>query len=102
MTLLLAETDLVHFVRPSADLLFESAAACCHERTLGVVVSGSGSDGNMGVRAIRAVGGVVLVQDPATAEFPGMPEAALATGCVDYVLPLAELGPALRRLVAAG
>jgi two-component system, chemotaxis family, protein-glutamate methylesterase/glutaminase len=99
--LFLAETELVHFVRPSADLLFESAAACYRERTLGVVLTGSGSDGNMGVRAIKKVGGTVLVEDPATAEFNGMPEAAVQTGCVDFVLPLAQIGPAIMRLVLA-
>jgi two-component system, chemotaxis family, protein-glutamate methylesterase/glutaminase len=97
----LAETELVHFVRPSADLLFESAAACCRDRTLGVVLTGSGSDGNMGVRAIKKVGGTVLVEDPATAEFSGMPDAAIQTGCVDFVLPLAQIGAAIMRLVLA-
>jgi two-component system chemotaxis response regulator CheB len=95
----LAETELVHFVRPSADLLFESAAACCRARTLGVVLTGNGSDGNMGVRAINRVGGKVIVQDPADAEFPGMPQAALASGRADLVLPLAGIPEQLARLI---
>ena len=99
LSVLLAETELVHFVRPSADLLFESAAAACRQRVLGVILTGMGSDGNMGVTAIKKMGGTVLVQDPATAEFPSMPQAALATGCVDLVLPLAEMAAALCRLV---
>lgn len=101
MKLMLAETELVHFVRPSADLLFESAATCCRERTLGVVLTGTGSDGNMGVRAIKKVGGTVMVEDPKTAEFSGMPEAAVRTGCVDWVLPLDEIAGHLRRLVVS-
>jgi two-component system chemotaxis response regulator CheB len=101
LTLLLAQTELVHFVRPSADLLFESAAACCRDRTLGVVLTGTGSDGNMGVKAIRKMGGTVIVEDPATAEFNGMPQAALRTGCYDFVQPLAEIANALCRLVIA-
>jgi two-component system chemotaxis response regulator CheB len=99
LRLALTETELVHFVRPSADLLFESAAACCRERTLGVVLTGTGSDGNMGVRAIKKVGGTVLVEDPTTAQFAGMPEAAVSTGCADFILPLAEIADAVRRLV---
>jgi two-component system chemotaxis response regulator CheB len=99
LRLVLTETELVHFVRPSADLLFESAAACCRERTLGVVLTGTGSDGNMGVRAINKVGGTVLVEDPTTAQFAGMPEAAVSTGCADFILPLAEIADAVRRLV---
>jgi two-component system chemotaxis response regulator CheB len=101
MRLLLAETELVHFVRPSADLLFESAAACFRERTLGVVLTGTGSDGNMGVRAIKKVGGTVVVEDPESAEFNGMPEAAIRTGCVDFILALPLIPTALVRLVMA-
>jgi two-component system chemotaxis response regulator CheB len=99
LTLLLAQTELVHFVRPSADLLFESAAACCRDRTLGVVLTGTGSDGNMGITAIKKKGGTVIVEDPATAESCGMPEAALRTGRYDFVLPLADVANALCKLV---
>jgi two-component system, chemotaxis family, protein-glutamate methylesterase/glutaminase len=99
--LTLTHTELVHFVRPSADLLFESTAASFRERALAVVLSGSGSDGAMGVKAIKKMGGTVLVQDKESSEFFGMPEAALRTGMVDFVLPLAEIAPALTTLVAA-
>src|SRR5690349_18650796 len=78
-TLSLTQTELVHFVRPSADLLFESTAASFRERAIAVVLSGSGEDGAMGVKAIKKMGGTVIVQD-AHAEFSGMPGAALATG----------------------
>jgi two-component system, chemotaxis family, protein-glutamate methylesterase/glutaminase len=99
-TLSLTQTELVHFVRPSADLLFESVAAAFRERSIAVVLSGSGSDGAMGVRAVKSVGGTIIAQD-AGAEFGGMPQAAIATGAVDFVLPLAEIGPALRSLMDA-
>ena len=89
-------------MRPSADLLFESAAAACRQRALAVVLTGTGSDGNMGVRAIRKMGGRVIVEDPATAEFGGMPGAAVSTGSADLILPLAEIGPAVLRLVVEG
>lgn len=95
----LSESELVHFVRPSADLLFESLAGSHHERTIAVVLSGTGVDGAMGVEAIKKVGGTVIVQDLDTAEFPGMPQAAIDTGEVDFVLPLHEIAPALAVLV---
>lgn len=95
----LSQTELVHFVRPSADLLFESAAASHKERAIAVVLSGSGRDGSMGVKAIKKMGGTVIVQDEKTSEFFGMPDAALQTGLVDFVLPLSEIAPALQTLV---
>jgi two-component system chemotaxis response regulator CheB len=98
-TLSLSHSELVHFVRPSADLLFESVAASYKGRAIGVVLTGTGHDGSMGVRAIKSVGGTVLAQDEATAEFFGMPEAAIRSGCVDFVLPLAEIAPAIVSLV---
>jgi two-component system chemotaxis response regulator CheB len=98
-TLHLTQTELVHFVRPSADLLFESTAASYRERAIAVVLSGSGMDGAMGVTAIKKMGGTVIVQDTRSSEFAGMPEAALKTGVVDFVLPLEEIAPALQKLV---
>jgi two-component system chemotaxis response regulator CheB len=101
-TLSLAQSELVHFVRPSADLLFESVAASFRERAIAVVLTGTGSDGTMGVTAIKKMGGTVIVQDEASAEFFGMPGAAIHTGHVDFVLPLSEIGPALVMLVRTG
>ena len=97
-TLVLTETELVHFVRPSADLLFESMAASFRDRAIAVILSGTGSDGAMGSRAVKQMGGTVIAQD-AGAEFSGMPEAAIGTGAVDFVLPLDEIAGALRALV---
>jgi two-component system chemotaxis response regulator CheB len=98
-TLTLTQTELVHFVRPSADLLFESAAASFRERAIAVVLSGTGQDGAMGVKAIKKMGGTVIVQEPGSSEFRGMPDAARDTGYVDFVLPLAEIAPAIATLV---
>ena len=98
----LTHTELVHFVRPSADLLFESVAASYKDRAIAVVLSGSGSDGAMGVQAIKKMGGTVLAQDKDSAEFFGMPGAAAQTGCVDFALPLEEIAPALVALVDGG
>lgn len=99
-TVSLTQTELVNFVRPSADLLFESVAAAYGERAIAVVLTGAGKDGSMGVTAIKKRGGTVIVQDEATSEFFGMPSAAIRTGTVDFVLSLDEIPPALVTLVA--
>jgi two-component system chemotaxis response regulator CheB len=98
-SLVLTQTELVHFVRPSADLLFESTAASYKDRVVAVVLSGSGKDGAMGVKAVKKMGGTVVVEDERSAEFSGMPGAAMETGCVDFALPLDEIAPALVKLV---
>jgi two-component system chemotaxis response regulator CheB len=95
----LSQSEMVHFLRPSADLLFESVAASYKERTIAVVLTGTGSDGAMGVEAIKKMGGTVIVQDDKSAEFAGMPSSAIKTGDVDFVLPLAEISSALITLV---
>ncbi len=73
------------------DFLFHSMAIDQHERAIAIVLSGTGSDGTLGVRAIKGEGGMVMVQNPDSAEFDGMPRSALATGLVDYQLPPAEM-----------
>ncbi len=98
-TLTMTETEMVHFVRPSADLLFESVGATHKAHGIAVVLSGSGSDGSMGIKAVKKMGGTVIAQDQSTAEFFGMPGAAIQTGIVDFVLPLEEIAPALTALV---
>ena len=90
----LTQTELVHFVRPSADLLFESVAAGFRERSLAAVLSGTGSDGSMGLTAVKKMGGTTIAQDERTSEFFGMPKAAVETGAVDFVLPLDEIASA--------
>ncbi|MEH2178045.1 chemotaxis protein CheB [Nostoc sp.] len=98
-TLSLSQSKLVHFLRPSADLLFESVAATYKDRAIALVLTGTGSDGAMGVEAIKKMGGTVIVQDVKTAEFPGMPSAAIQTGNVDFILPLNEISTTLVRLI---
>jgi two-component system chemotaxis response regulator CheB len=98
----LSDAELVHFVRPSADLLFESVAASYQDRAIAVVLTGCGHDGAMGVRAIKKRGGTVIVQDEQSSEFRGMPQAAIRTGQSDFVLPLGEIAPALVCLVMPG
>ncbi len=94
----LAHSQLVHYSRPSIDLLFESLAGTYGSRSIGVVLSGSNSDGSAGIRAIREAGGLTLAQKPEGAEFRIMPESAIATGCIDLVVDLADMASVITEL----
>jgi two-component system, chemotaxis family, protein-glutamate methylesterase/glutaminase len=98
----LSDSELVHFVRPSADLLFESVAGAFGPRSIACVLTGSGHDGAMGVSAVKSRGGTVIVQDPASAEFGGMPQAAVDSGAADFVLPLGEIAAVIQGLIGVG
>ena len=99
--LTLTSTELVHFVRPSADLLFESVAGSYGARAIACVLTGTGSDGAMGTSAVKSRGGTVIAEDPELAEFKSMPEAAIAACAVDFILPLDEIAQVIRGLVEA-
>lgn len=90
----------VCFARPSIDVLFESAADRYGAGVLAVVLTGSSEDGAAGARAIKRAGGMVLVQDPKTAESPVLPRAALAATTADAVLALPELAQRVISLCA--
>ena len=90
----------VRFSRPSIDVLFESAAESWGDRVAAVVLTGANDDGARGVVAVKAAGGMAFVQDPATAERTEMPAAAIATGAVDRVLPVAAIAAAVDTLGA--
>jgi two-component system chemotaxis response regulator CheB len=105
-TLSLSAEEKVHFSRPSIDVLFESAAQACRSRLMGVILSGAGEDGAQGLCRISEQGGLSVVQDPAGAEHPAMPQAALhaltalaalGVGGPDHVLDLRGI----TRLLAA-
>ena len=81
------------------DIFLESLAKTNVERAIGVILSGTGSDGTNGLRAINEAGGFAMVQEPETAEFDGMPRTAIATGVVDRVLPPSELAQMINQLV---
>ncbi|HEY5957791.1 MAG TPA: chemotaxis protein CheB, partial [Polyangiaceae bacterium] len=82
------------------DTFFRSAAEDCHERAIGVVLSGSGADGTEGLRAIKAGGGVTFAQQPDSAQFPSMPESAIAASVVDFCGTSIEIADELARLHA--
>ncbi|WP_413915468.1 chemotaxis protein CheB [Candidatus Skiveiella danica] len=82
------------------DFFFRSLAQDQHERAIGIVLSGTGSDGTLGVRAIKGEAGMVMAQAPETTEFDGMPRSAIATGLVDYALAPAEMPARLMTYVA--
>jgi len=90
-TLQLLEPSEPRGQRLPIDFFFRSLAQDQGERAIGIVLSGTGSDGTLGVRAIKGEGGMVMAQDRASTEFDGMPRSAIATGLVDYELPPAEM-----------
>ena len=90
-TLQLLEPIAPRGQRLPIDFFFRSLAQDQHEKAICVVLSGTGSDGAAGVRAIKAEGGMVIAQNPESTEYDGMPRSALATGLVDMELPPAEM-----------
>jgi len=91
----LDDSGPVNYVRPSADVLFKSAAECLGEHTLGIVLTGMGSDGTEGALAIQEAGGKVVVQDEQTSVVFGMPRSVMVAGAADAVLPLDRIPDAI-------
>lgn len=96
----LDDSELVHHVRPSADVLLLSLAQNHNGPCTAIVLSGTGIDGAAGAAAVKRAGGRVLAQDEATSQYFGMPGAAILAGGVDAVLPLDELAPAVLQWAA--
>jgi two-component system CheB/CheR fusion protein len=90
--LFLTEQKLHHGLNLPIDIFFRSLADDYGERAIGIVLSGTGSDGTLGIRAIKGAGGMVMAQDEDTAKFDGMPKSAIATGMVDFILPPEKMG----------
>lgn len=95
-TLALSTTAKVHWARPSIDVLFESAAYVFTTSLVGILLSGANEDGAAGLRIIRDLGGLTIAQDPATAEQPTMPQAAIERQAAARVLS----PPEIQKLVA--
>ena len=89
-----------HRFNPSVDLLFQSAARVYGPRVIGVILTGFLNDGAAGISAIKAKGGVAVVQDPKEAQFPQMPLNAIRAASVDYCLSLVQIPALLQKLVA--
>src|SRR3984893_5535952 len=87
----LLEPTLARGIRLPIDFFFRSLAQDHHDRAICIVLSGTGSDGALGVRAVKGEGGMVMAQTPESTEYDGMPRSAIATGMVDFVLPPNEM-----------
>ena len=90
--------ERVNFARPSIDVLFESAAEAYKNKLIGVVLTGSNNDGTNGIKRIKELGGLTIVQDPETAESSYMPASAIAAVKPDYILSLEEITDLLIKL----
>lgn len=97
-TLSLSTDPPVSFARPSIDVLFESAALAFRSGVIGVILTGANSDGAAGLSAVKARGGLAVVQDPFDAEIDSMPRAALDAVAADHVCTLVALAPLLQAL----
>ena len=98
--LALSADELVHFSRPSIDVLFESAADVYGDRLLGIILTGANEDGASGLAAVHRAGGFTIVQQPSTAHSSLMVESALKQSPVDLVLSLEQIADVLRQLDA--
>jgi two-component system, chemotaxis family, protein-glutamate methylesterase/glutaminase len=96
--LALSVDELVHFSRPSIDVLFESAADIYAERLMGIILTGANVDGAAGLAAIHRAGGITVVQEPQSAQVPLMALSALKITAADFVLPLEEIAGLLQTL----
>ncbi|HLY55266.1 MAG TPA: chemotaxis protein CheB, partial [Stellaceae bacterium] len=91
----LSQPQVRHGARLPFDFLLHSLAQECGERAVCVILSGTGADGSLGLKAVKEAGGLVIAQDPHEAGFDGMPRSAIMTGAVDLVLPVAKIPEAI-------
>jgi len=94
------DSEPINSQKPSADILFKSAAEVYGESLVGVVLTGMGNDGAEGVRCIKNKNGITIAQDESSSMIFGMPQAAIETGCIDMVLPLTEIAQKLVSLTS--
>lgn len=97
-TMSLSVDEPVKCARPAIDVLFNSAADVWGEHLIGVILTGANSDGAAGLMRIHELGGLTIVEDPATAQCPDMPNAAIQATKVDHILPLADIAELLNEL----
>ncbi|ADE15004.1 PAS sensor protein [Nitrosococcus halophilus Nc 4] len=89
--LYLSEPVLSHGIRMPIDFFLRSLAEDQEEKAISIILSGTGSDGALGIKAIKNHGGMVMVQDPKTAQYEGMPSSAIVTGLVDFIQPVEDM-----------
>ena len=87
--------------KPSVDRFLTSLADSYGEKTVAIILSGTGSDGSYGVQAIREAGGITIAQDNETAKYDGMPYSAVQTGCIDLILPPSDIGTHLQNILTS-
>lgn len=92
------QRERVRGVHTVIDAFLLSLAEVHGSDAIGVILSGAGSDGSLGIEVIKEAGGITLAQDVASAQFPSMPERAVATGCVDFVLPPEQIAEQLAQI----
>jgi two-component system, chemotaxis family, CheB/CheR fusion protein len=97
--LFLTEQVHQHVINLPIDIFFRSLADDYGDRSIGIILSGTGSDGTLGIRAIKGTGGMVMAQDDISAKFDGMPKSAISTGLVDYILPADKMPEELLKYV---
>lgn len=97
--LFLTEQDHHHVINLPIDIFLRSLAEDYADKSIGIILSGTGSDGTLGIRAIKGIGGMVMAQDDSSAKFDGMPKSAIATGLVDYILPADKMPEELLKYV---
>jgi two-component system, chemotaxis family, protein-glutamate methylesterase/glutaminase len=98
----LSTEELVNHARPSIDVVFESAAQAFRDRLLAVILSGSGTDGAVGLERVKALGGLTAAQDPHTAQVRAMPDAAIARAGPHRILPLERIAEFILTACFAG
>lgn len=81
----------LNYSRPSIDVLFETASAVYKNKLLAIILTGASKDGAEGMKMVKEAGGTTIAQDPATAEYPFMPQAAIDTGCIHRILDLEKI-----------
>lgn len=100
-SLSLSHAPKEHFVRPSAEYTFKSLADSYREKAIAVVLTGYDGDGREGIRVVKEKGGKTIAQDRSTSLVFDMPESAIATGCVDLILPLDKIADGIISMVNA-
>jgi two-component system chemotaxis response regulator CheB len=97
-TFSLSTEERINFARPSIDVLFETAVYTYGTHLIGIILTGANNDGAKGIKLINQYRGITIVQDPKTAEVETMPNCAIESTKIDYILPLKEIGKLLNKL----